>query len=138
MASATESAETLLGDFEAFFARHEREVAGYLWRMTGDEQAARDLTQETFLRAWQRFEQVREYEQPKACLFRVATHLALNHPRDQAAGTKARQVWSQSERATQSDPAIRIVNQDAFFADLLTLSPRDRAGAALDRWADLR
>src|SRR5262249_44483091 len=30
-------------------------VVGYLWRITGDEQAACDLTQETFLRAWQRF-----------------------------------------------------------------------------------
>jgi RNA polymerase sigma-70 factor (ECF subfamily) len=120
-----------LEDFEAFFAQHEHEVVGYLWRMTGDEQSARDLTQETFLRAWQRFEQVRAYDQPKAWLFRVATHLALNHLRDQATGAKARQSWSQSERATQSDPAIRIVNQDAVLRTLLTLSPRDRAALVL-------
>lgn len=127
----TESAETLLQDFEAFFARHEREVVGYLWRMTGDEQAARDLSQETFLCAWQRFEQVRKYDKPKAWLFRVATHLALNHLRDQATGAKARQAWSQSEHATQSDPAMRIVNQDAVLRTLLTLSPRDRAALVL-------
>jgi RNA polymerase sigma-70 factor (ECF subfamily) len=130
-ASATKNAETFLDDFEAFFARHEREVVGYLWRMTGDEQAARDLTQNTFLRAWQRFGQVRAYDQPKAWLFRVATHLALNHLRDQATGARARQSWSQSERATQSDPAIRIVNQDAVLRTLLTLSPRDRAALVL-------
>jgi RNA polymerase sigma-70 factor, ECF subfamily len=130
-ASGAESAEDALNDFEAFFARYEREVVGYLWRMTGDEQAAHDLTQETFLRVWPRFDQVRAYDQPKAWLFRVATHLALNHLRDQATGAKARQAWSQSERAAQSDPAIRIVNQDAVLRTLLTLSPRDRAALVL-------
>lgn len=120
-----------LDDFEVFFTRHEREVVGYLWRMTGEEQAARDLTQETFLRTWQRFDQVRAYDQPKAWLFRVATHLALNHLRDQATGAKARQAWSQSEHATQSDPAMRIVNQDAVLQTLQTLSPRDRAALVL-------
>jgi RNA polymerase sigma-70 factor, ECF subfamily len=131
IAPATESADTFLGEFEAFFARHEREVVAYLWRMTGDEQAARDLTQETFLRAWQRFAQVRAYEQPKAWLFRVAMHLALHHLRDQAAGAKAHRAWNQSRRAAQSDPAIRIVNQDAVLQTLQTLSPRDRAALVL-------
>jgi RNA polymerase sigma-70 factor, ECF subfamily len=112
-----------LDDFETFFTRHEREVVGYLWRMTGEEQAARDLTQETFLRTWQRFDQVRAYDQPKAWLFRVATHLAT--------GAKARQAWSQSEHATQSDPGMRIVNQDAVLQTLQTLSPRDRAALVL-------
>jgi hypothetical protein len=45
--------------FEAFFGRHERDIFGYPWRLTGDEQSARDLTQETFLRAWQRFDSSR-------------------------------------------------------------------------------
>ncbi len=131
VAARAEGMQAAQQDFEAFFAHHEGEVVGYLWRMTGDEQSARDLTQETFLRAWQRFEQVRKYDQPKAWLFRVATHLALNHLRDLVTGAKARQAWSQSERATQSDPAMRIVNQDAVLRTLLTLSPRDRATLVL-------
>jgi hypothetical protein len=45
--------------FEAFFRAHQREIFGYLWRVTGDEHASYDLAQETFVRAWQRFEQVR-------------------------------------------------------------------------------
>ncbi len=43
--------------FEPFFREHERAVYACLWRLTGDAQAARDLTQETFLRAWRHFEQ---------------------------------------------------------------------------------
>ena len=53
-----------LPSFEAFFRRHERNIFGYLWRMTGDEQAAYDLSQETFVRAWQHFDRIASYERP--------------------------------------------------------------------------
>jgi hypothetical protein len=33
--------------FEAFFQRHPPDIFGYLWRVTGEEQSARDLSQET-------------------------------------------------------------------------------------------
>ena len=67
--------------FEAFFWRYERDILGYLWRLTGDEQAAYDLSQETFVRAWQRFETLQHYDQPRAWLFRVASNLGINHLR---------------------------------------------------------
>ena len=70
-----------IGAFEPFFREHQRDIFTYLWRMTGDEQAAYDLTQETFLRAWRHFARVHDYERPGGWLFRVATHLALNHLR---------------------------------------------------------
>jgi hypothetical protein len=37
--------------FESFVRRFERQTLNYLWRMTGEEQSAYDLTQEVFLRA---------------------------------------------------------------------------------------
>ncbi len=37
--------------FEEFISGRESDVFGYLWRLTGDEQTAYDLCQETFLRA---------------------------------------------------------------------------------------
>ena len=51
-------------DYERFIHQHERVILNYLWRMTGDEETAFDLTQEVFLRAWQRFETIRTYDQP--------------------------------------------------------------------------
>ena len=36
-------------EFEAFFVRYERQITSYLWRLTGDEQIASELAQETFL-----------------------------------------------------------------------------------------
>src|SRR5512146_3507771 len=63
--------------FEDLIAGRESDIFGYLWRLTGDEQAAYDLCQETFLRAWQQFGKIQHYDQPGAWLFRVATNLAL-------------------------------------------------------------
>ena len=40
--------------FQALVTRHVDAVHGYLLRMTGNPQEAEDLTQETFLRVWQK------------------------------------------------------------------------------------
>src|SRR5215472_11574409 len=69
--------DAISGDCERFIRDHERPILNYLWRMTGDEQSAYDLTQEVFLRAWQHFATVRRYDQPRAWLFRMATNLSL-------------------------------------------------------------
>ena len=44
--------------FEVFFQARHRAIFAYLWRMTGEEEAANDLCQETFLRAWRQFDVV--------------------------------------------------------------------------------
>lgn len=64
--------------FDAFFARYERPLYGYLRRMLPSHDAALDVAQEAFFRAWQRFDVIRDYDRPQAWLFRVATNLALD------------------------------------------------------------
>lgn len=117
--------------FESWVDRYERDVFGYLWRMTGDEQAAYDLSQETFLRAWRHFSKVVSYEQPRAWLLRVATHLAFNHRHRRAArftiGDEAGlETWMKT-----SDPALRVVERDAIESALLLLPKRMRAALVL-------
>ena len=116
--------------FEAFFRRHEREVFGYLWRLTGDEQAAYDLSQETFLRAWQRFAAISAYEQPGAWLFRVATNLAIN---DRRARNRPARATSQLDDTLVggTDPAQRLGMRDAVRRALLAVAPRQRAALVL-------
>ena len=75
-------------DFGVFFRRNQHIIFGYLWRITGEEQAAYDLCQETFIRAWQHFTDLRHYEQPTGWLFRVATNLALKHLRHRRVVTR--------------------------------------------------
>lgn len=127
-----------IGAFESFFRTHEHDIFTYLWRMTSDEQAAYDLAQETFLRAWQRFARIRDYERPGGWLFRVATHLALNHLRSRATSLGAAvslDAAGVAQHAPPSgvvaDPSARVADSDAVRRALLALLPRQRAALVL-------
>ncbi len=114
--------------FEAFFRQHERQITGYLCRMLGNEQSALDFSQETFIRAWQHFDQLQEATTARAWLYRVATNLAL------------RQLEQHSAHSLQplddtlpgdSDPGRRIVERDLVQQTLLTLTPKQRSALML-------
>lgn len=117
--------------FEEFIAGREAEVFGYLWRMTGEEQTAYDLCQETFLRAWQQFDKIRAYEQPGAWLFRVATNLALNAIERRA--TIANRVTPLHEESvpTVEDASGRVAHRELIHETLLQLPARERAALVL-------
>ncbi|MGH2504849.1 MAG: RNA polymerase sigma factor, partial [Ktedonobacterales bacterium] len=117
--------------FEAFFREHERAIYAFLWRMSGDPQAARDLTQETFLRAWRHFEQVRGYEQPRAWLLRVAANLARSsHRRDRSLALSA-ETLTEAQSPAHSDPTQRLAERDLVQRTLLALPPNQRAALTL-------
>lgn len=116
--------------FELFVRDHERAILNYLWRVTGDEQTAYDLAQETFLRAWTRFERVSRYQNPRGWLFRVATNLALSslaRRRPTASDT----VLAQEHDPEMSDPTALLVERDQVRATLLRLTPQRRAALSL-------
>ena len=118
--------------FEGFVREHEYRVLNYLWRMTGNEQTAYDLTQETFVRAWQRFETVRQHESPRAWLFRVATNLAISHHRRAVKPVGAAvPLEDEHDVPSASDPARRLVESDAVRRILLQLSPKRRGALIL-------
>lgn len=129
--AASEPIASAYETFDDFIARREPDVFGYLWRLTGNEQLAYDLCQETFLRAWQHFEKIRHYEQPGAWLFRVATNLALTYQKRAAAPVGAAQPFSPGVDPAVSDPAWRLAVSDAVRATLLTLTPQQRAALVL-------
>lgn len=116
-------------NFEAFYQRHEGAIFGYLWRVCGDEQAANDLTQEVFFRAWRQFEQLRSYERPDAWLFRVATNLALNERRRQrTAGPTLSLVGSER---SGGDHAEQLAERAALRTALESLPAKQRAAFIL-------
>lgn len=125
-----------MGAFEPFVRAHEPQILNYLWRLTGDEQTAYDLTQEVFLRAWQHYATVSHYEQPRGWLFRVATNLALSANatrRRRGAITPAPSagMLEGDDAPGSSDIARRIVERDTMRAVLLQLSPKRRAALVL-------
>jgi RNA polymerase sigma-70 factor, ECF subfamily len=119
--------------FEAFFWLHERDILGYLWRLTGDEQAAYDLSQETFLRAWRHFDTLQHYDQPRAWLFRVASNLGINHLRGRSRRGEHTVITEDipNSMALNGDPAFRLAENDAIRRIMLDLPPKQRAAVTL-------
>lgn len=116
-------------DFDAFFQRHQQAVFGYLWRLTGEEQAAYDLSQETFLRAWQHFDTMRDYDRPGAWLIRVATNLALKHLRHRGVVGRVTAALGlgDTDAPAPGDHAAQVAEGDLVRGVLLALAPRPRA-----------
>jgi RNA polymerase sigma-70 factor, ECF subfamily len=130
-ATIVPGSQTQVENFEAFFRSFERDIFGYLCRMTGEEQSAYDLSQETFLRAWQHFAQICTYDRPRAWLFRVATNLALNYLRRRPVEVDIAGIGDEDGQPASSDPAWRLAERDLVRQTLLELVPRQRAGLVL-------
>ena len=65
-------------DFDMFYATTSRRLVGQVFAMTGDLSEAEDAVQEAYVRAWQRWPQVRGYENPEGWLRTVAFRISVN------------------------------------------------------------
>jgi RNA polymerase sigma-70 factor (ECF subfamily) len=135
-------------EFERLFTQYGVALLDYLYGMTRNHEAATDLMQETFLRAWASATPITEIQQPKAWLYRIATNLALNQSRRQrrfvwlpletveplgAAGSSDR--WRIPPLASHmrggDDVAAGVVERDAIWETLAALPPRQQAALLL-------
>jgi RNA polymerase sigma-70 factor (ECF subfamily) len=117
--------------YEAFIREHQRAILNYLWRMTGDEQSAYDLSQEVFVRAWRRFEKLQGYGRPLGWLFRVATNLALTSLRTRRVMLTSMDALSAEQEPMVSDPSWWVAERDLMRVALDGLSPQRRAALIL-------
>ena len=66
-------------------AEHQTAILNYLYRLVGDADAAEDLTQETYVKAWRALERLELDEDAearrRAWLYRIAHNAALDHLR---------------------------------------------------------
>jgi len=67
--------------FAAFYALQFRRIAAQISVYLGDLDEARDVTQEAFVRAWQRWDRISGYEEPVTWVRRVAWNLATSRLR---------------------------------------------------------
>jgi RNA polymerase sigma-70 factor (ECF subfamily) len=65
--------------FEALYERYNDRICRYLSRMVGTDGVGCELTQETFLKAWEAFPGLREPSRFSAWLYRIATNCAYNY-----------------------------------------------------------
>ncbi len=125
-----------MADASFLFTAHREGVFRYLTRLVGEAEAARDLTQEVFLRvARGPVPQVTEVER-RAWVFRIARNLALNHLRD---GRRRPQTVELGEAAAPATQELAAAVQQALAAlpplerDVFLL--RETAGLSYDEIA---
>jgi len=66
-------------DFDLIYKEHYQRIFSFCYRMTGDEESARDKTQETFIKLFELMKKGYEPGQPGAWLYKVSGNLCLNH-----------------------------------------------------------
>jgi RNA polymerase sigma-70 factor (ECF subfamily) len=113
-------------NFEAFYEDESGLLFRRLWLVTGNRAEAEELTQDAFLKVWERWDRVGAMEDPVGYLYRTAMNLFRNRYR-RAMLTLRRSVRlapSQDDFADADDrETVRLV--------LATLPPRQRAALVL-------
>ncbi|NLN27614.1 MAG: RNA polymerase sigma factor [Firmicutes bacterium] len=71
--------------FDCIYEAHHAAVYAYLLGRTNDDQAARDLLQEAFLRVWRHIDKTRDMEEDNVryWLFRIAKNVVIGYHRKQ-------------------------------------------------------
>ncbi len=97
-----ESASTFLEDdetgFDAFYSATNRLLLRQVYAMCGDMDEAQDCIQEAYLRAWQRWPRISNYEDPAGWVRQVALRLAVNRWHR---SRNALRAWSRHGPATE-------------------------------------
>lgn len=66
---------------EELFAKHNREIHAYLYRMVRDGELAADLTQDAFVKAYKAYDTLEKPENARAWLYQIAHRVALDELR---------------------------------------------------------
>jgi RNA polymerase sigma-70 factor (ECF subfamily) len=113
-------------EFEQFFLGHFASVAASVRHVCGDAERASDATQEAFIRAYRRWNRLRDYDNPAAWVRRIAINVTRDVHRSESRRTQRELRNTPAElHAPALDPAGTPI-------DLLAALPdRQRAIAAL-------
>jgi RNA polymerase sigma-70 factor, ECF subfamily len=114
--------------FEYVVAEHSADVYALLYRMTSDAEEARDLTQETFLRAFQSIGRFRGDANLKTWIYRIAINQARNRWRWWRRRRRDVTVSLDATDDRNDQPlSNRLVSDDAIDPEQETLA-REREG----------
>jgi RNA polymerase sigma-70 factor (ECF subfamily) len=113
-------------DFESFFEEHRSKVFGAMCLVTGNRQEAEEITQDAFLRLWERWDRVSALEDPTGFLFRTAMNVFRNRTR--RATLAARRTMHLASRA---DDLAVVEDRDEMARAMRGLTPHQRAALVL-------
>jgi RNA polymerase sigma-70 factor (ECF subfamily) len=113
--------------FDRFFDEHRDRLYRALWLVARDRFDAEEVTQDAFLKVWERWNRVRGLEDPAGYLYRTGLNLLRNRRRRAALGLR-RLVHI----APPAGDAMAAVDaRDLVVRALGTLTPRERSALVL-------
>ena len=109
-------ARSIEGDLESFnqlVLRWERPIYALAYRVIGREEDARDVCQETFLRAYRAYRSLPRDANVRAWLFSIATNLTKNHFRSESRRRLAyREVQASAPLAGDPAPEAELISRE--------------------------
>jgi RNA polymerase sigma-70 factor (ECF subfamily) len=118
-------------DFREFYETEQRGLFGAMCLMTGDRNEAEELTQEAFLKLWERWDHIRSLENPTGYLYRTA--LNAFRMRRRRAKVAARRLVRRVSSADQDDASLA---RHAVDRGLASITKRQRAAVVLTELLD--
>ncbi|SQE00124.1 MULTISPECIES: SigE family RNA polymerase sigma factor [unclassified Parafrankia] len=125
-------------EFREFFERHHRELSRFAYLLTGDHDAADDLTAEALTAAWSKWERVSSADSPLAYVRRIVANLATSRLRRVIRERRGMTVLGMLAERTEHAPDDADVPAAVDLrAALMTLPARKRACVVLRYAFDL-
>jgi RNA polymerase sigma-70 factor (ECF subfamily) len=118
--------------FEEFFRLEHARLFGALCLVTGDRHEAEEIMQEAFLRLWERWDRVSQFDDPPAYLFRTAMNVFRNRYRRAALAVRRTMNLAPTE-----DALATVEDRDAVVRALRSLAPNQRAAVVLTGYVGL-
>ncbi len=127
---ASRSDVTVL-DFREFYETEQSRLFGAMCLMTGDRNEAEELTQEAFLKLWERWDHVRSLENPTGYLYRTA--LNAFRMRRRRAKVAAKRFMRKLSGSDQDEVSLARHTVDRGLA---SITRRQRAAVVLTELLD--
>jgi RNA polymerase sigma factor (sigma-70 family) len=115
--------------FEGFFERNHTRLLRGLYLVTGNAQEAEEIMQDAFLAVWERWDRIREMDDPTGYLFRTAMNRSRSRVR--RASRAARRTVGRVDRR---DAFADVEDRDTVGRALAAVSPRQRAALVLTEY----
>lgn len=112
--------------FESFFEDQRSKVFGAMCLVTGNRQEAEEITQDAFMRLWERWDRVAEMEDPTGFLFKTAMNVFRNRAR--RASIAARRSLGIADRG---DDLAAVEDRDEVIRAMRPLTAHQRAALVL-------
>ena len=121
--------------FRDLVLEHSHAMFRLAWRLTGDQNAADDIVQEAFIKAWQKIGNFRMESSFRSWINRITVNTAMDYLRKQSRNAARTTVEPEWERTTAGSETpkhdVQIDIQQQTHAAMKQLSERERAALML-------